>query len=167
MKSLAKRAFTTIELLITIAIIGILVAAAAFSYTNAQKKGRDARRKNNLKTIQQALALYFQENGKYPDMGTVADAGEIKCNVGTATSLDWGSSAFTCNSINYLDKLPKDPINQSTSGYYFFSPDPPNSYVISADLENNNDPERSTGSSPSCTTPYTGPPARDYCVANP
>ena len=155
--------FTLIELLVVISIIGILIAAAAVSYTNAQQKGRDGKRKSDLKTIQQALALYFEANGKYPDSGTDTDLGKIKCNVGSADPLTWGTSPFACNLINYLTQLPKDPINQSTTGYYFFSPNPPNSYVISADLENNSDPDRN---GLPCAH-YTGPPARDYCVANP
>ena len=159
--------FTLIELLVAITIIGILISVAAVGYTNAQRKGRDNKRKKDLNTVQQALTLYFEQNGKYPAAGTGADNGKIKCNAGADVAiLTWWTSAFICNSVNYLDKLPQDPIYQSTGGYYFSSSgSPPNSYVISADLENDNDPERVTGPIP--CTPYAGPPARDYCVTNP
>ncbi len=154
--------FTLIELLVVITIIGILIAIATVSYVNSQQKGNDGKRKSDLKAVQQALELYFQQNGKYP----AGSSGSIQCNItGDSTTKTWGTSPFTCGSITYLNLLPKDSKYQSTNGYYYSSSgSPPNSYVISADLENNSDPERSTGSSPSCTTPQSG---RDYCVKNP
>lgn len=159
-----KRGFSLIELLIVITIIAVLIGAGTVSWTNAQQKGRDAKRKSDLKAVQQALEVYFQTNGKYPDNSTPV-AGSIRCNVGIAANINWGS-AFICNSVNYLNLLPQDPTSQSTSGYYYVSsgtPPTPTSYVISADLENNNDPDR-TGLP---CTPYAGPPARDYCVISP
>ena len=157
--------FSLIELLVVITIIGILVGAGTVSYTKAQQKGRDARRKTDLKAIQQALDQYFSQNGKYPAyISSGADAGKIQCNVGTTTTLTWGTSAFTCNSITYLQILPKDPTSQTSSaGYYYTSAGtPPNSYVLSAELENNNDPDRITG-----TTPCDPEASRDYCAINP
>src|SRR3989344_1659457 len=62
----SNNGFSLIELLVVIAIIGILLAAATISWTNAQQKGRDGKRKADLKSIQQALELYFAQNGYYP-----------------------------------------------------------------------------------------------------
>ena len=160
-----QKGFTLIELLVVITIIAILVGVAAASYTKAQQKARDGKRKSDLKAVQQALELYFQQNGKYPAyVSTGADAGKIVCNVGLEGTLTWGTSAFTCNSITYLNLLPKDPTNQTLSaGYYYTSTGtPPNSYVLSAKLENNNDPDRITG-----TTPCDPETSRDYCANNP
>src|SRR3990167_3687077 len=148
-----QKGFTLIELLVVISIIGILMAAAAASYTKSQQKGKDGKRKTDLKSVQQALELYFQQNGKYPAyVSTGADAGKIVCNVGLEGTLTWGTSAFTCNRITFLNFLPKDPTSQTSSaGYYYTSAPtatPPNSYVLSAELENNNDPDRITGTTP-------------------
>jgi len=155
-----SKGFSLIELLVVITIIGILIAAGTVSYTKAQQKGRDAKRKSDLKAIQQALDQYFSQNGKYPTGST----GSIQCNVGTEGTLTWGTSAFTCNSITFLQLLPKDPTSQTSSaGYYYTSTGtPPNSYVLSAELENNNDPDRITG-----TTPCDPEASRDYCANNP
>lgn len=51
-----------------IGIIGILVALATVSYSATQKSGRDARRKQDMIAIQNALEQYYSENDyKYPE----------------------------------------------------------------------------------------------------
>lgn len=52
-----ERGFTLIELLVVIAIIGILSSVVLASVRSAQKKGRDARRLQDLKQISNAVAL--------------------------------------------------------------------------------------------------------------
>lgn len=57
-----KNGFTLFELLVSISIIGILIAIASFSYSAAQKKARDARRTQDVNAIhtaaEQAYAIY-------------------------------------------------------------------------------------------------------------
>ncbi|MBI2327902.1 prepilin-type N-terminal cleavage/methylation domain-containing protein [Candidatus Curtissbacteria bacterium] len=152
------KGFTLIELLVVISIIAILISAATVSWTNAQQKGRDGRRKTDLKGVQQALDTYFQTNGQYPN----TSSGQIRCNVGADTTvIAWGST-FSCNSVNYMQQLPKDPVYQSdtSKGYYYSASSPFLTYVLSAELENNNDPDR-TG------LPCTPQSPRDFCVIQP
>ncbi len=61
-----KRAFTLFELLVSISIIGILIAVASMSYGSAQKKARDTRRIEDLKSIQKAMEMYYSNNNSYP-----------------------------------------------------------------------------------------------------
>jgi len=59
-------AFTLFELLVSISIIGILIAVASLSYGTAQKKARDARRIEDLNSIQKAMEMYYSQNsGSY------------------------------------------------------------------------------------------------------
>jgi prepilin-type N-terminal cleavage/methylation domain-containing protein len=63
-----SRGFTLIELLVVIAIIGILSSVVLASLNSARKKGRDARRISDLKQIQLALELYYDNTqSEYPD----------------------------------------------------------------------------------------------------
>ena len=62
-----KRAYTLFELLVSISIIGILIAVASMSYGSAQKKARDARRIEDMNAIQKAAEMYYsQKNYTYP-----------------------------------------------------------------------------------------------------
>ncbi|MBI2327901.1 prepilin-type N-terminal cleavage/methylation domain-containing protein [Candidatus Curtissbacteria bacterium] len=104
------RGFTLIELLVVISIIAILIAAGTFSWTNAQQKGRDAKRKTDLKSVQQALELYLQTYGRYP---TADASGNITCSDGAAGTgtISWGET-FQCppgTGLIFMQKMPKDP----------------------------------------------------------
>lgn len=64
---MVKRAFSLIELLIVIALIAILTAIATASYSTMQKKARDSRRIEDVKSIQNAYEQYFSDNNStYP-----------------------------------------------------------------------------------------------------
>ncbi len=58
--------FTLIELLVVIAIIGILASIVLASLNSARVKSRDARRVADVKQVQLALELYYNDNAVYP-----------------------------------------------------------------------------------------------------
>ena len=56
-----------IELLVVIAIIAVLASIVLVSLNTARVKGRDARRLADIKSIQNALELYYDStSGTYP-----------------------------------------------------------------------------------------------------
>lgn len=61
-----KSAFTLIELLIVVAIIGILAAIAVPNFLNAQIRAKLARVESDLKTISTALTMYRVDHGRPP-----------------------------------------------------------------------------------------------------
>ncbi len=68
LNQLRKQAgFTIIELLIVIAIIGILATLVLTNFQGAQAKGRDTTRKSDINSIYQKLEEYYNENGSYPN----------------------------------------------------------------------------------------------------
>ena len=99
-----KRGFTLVELMIVVTIISILTAVAYVSFNIAQNKGRDGKRKQDIKTISSALLSYYQDNDAYPPA----------CNpspcTGTAQyTSDAGDPWIPGLTSNYLQNLPKDP----------------------------------------------------------
>ena len=70
--------FSLLELLVVISIIGILIALGTASYTTAQKKGRDARRQSDIKSIQNAFEQYYALNTTYPvGEGCIDEVGNL------------------------------------------------------------------------------------------
>lgn len=62
-----RNGFTLFELLVSISIIGILVALAVVSYSSVQKKARDTRRMEDMQAIQKAAEMYYSSsNFVYP-----------------------------------------------------------------------------------------------------
>jgi len=68
--NLKNKGFTIIELLVVVAIIGILTAVVLFSLNSSQAKGRDAKRDRDVHEIRSALDLYVTDTGSYPTDGT-------------------------------------------------------------------------------------------------
>jgi len=61
-----KKAFTLIELLIVVAIIGILAAIAVPNFLNAQVRAKIARCKSDLRSIGMAQEQYYLDKNAYP-----------------------------------------------------------------------------------------------------
>ena len=63
-----KKGFTLIELLVVVAIIGLLATLSIVALNTARAKARDARRVADIKQIQTALELYYNDTGLYPTL---------------------------------------------------------------------------------------------------
>jgi len=85
-----QKGFTLIELLVVIAIIGLLSTLAVVALNNARSKSRDARRVSDIKQIQTALELYYNDAGGYPS--AVSQGGSIA----------WGT-------VTYMTIVPSNP----------------------------------------------------------
>jgi prepilin-type N-terminal cleavage/methylation domain-containing protein len=62
----AKAGFTLFELLVSISIIGLLIALATVSFSAAQSNARDARRRGDLTSMRNAFEQYYAANNAYP-----------------------------------------------------------------------------------------------------
>lgn len=62
-----RLAFTLVELLVVISIIGLLASLVLAALTSARVKSRDTRRIEDIQEIRAALELYFHDNNRYPD----------------------------------------------------------------------------------------------------
>lgn len=98
-----SQGFTLIELLVVIAIIGVLASTVLASLNTARSKARDVRRKSDLKSLQLALELYFDDNGSYPTNGNTwysSEPGDAATN-----NANWIPGLAP----KYIPVLPRDP----------------------------------------------------------
>ena len=61
-----QRGFTLIELMIVVAIIGILTAIAFPLYANIQARARVAKAQADMRTLASAVTMYQAHTGAYP-----------------------------------------------------------------------------------------------------
>jgi len=61
-----NKGFTLVEMLVVIAVIGILYGIVMASVSNSKAKGRDAKRIADISIIQLALERYYDEYRRYP-----------------------------------------------------------------------------------------------------
>ena len=65
----AERGFTIVELLIVIAILGILASLIAAGAQTARRKGAVTKAKSTVAAIETAIAMYYGDLGVYPKSG--------------------------------------------------------------------------------------------------
>lgn len=117
-----KRGFTLVELLLVIAILGILSTFVAVGVINAQKKSRDDKRRADIQTIASALEMYKAEFKRYLENCTGSE-----CDGGS-----WTESGSDLS--KYISPIPTDPLanRQSEYQYEIFSDSNGEKYAVIA-----------------------------------
>lgn len=129
------RGFTLIELLVVIAIIGLLSSVVLASLNSARLKAQDARRLADMHQVENALALYYSTNGKYPiDVPTTYLLSALSTQLTTA----------------YIPSLPVDPAGKT---YLYGSDDAGTIYTLVISQDGANCEVRSPGGDPHWSFP--------------
>ncbi len=118
-----NRGFTLVELLIAIAIIGILSTVATVSLTKARRHSRDTKRVSEIQQMRNALLIYSNQKATYP-AGSTMMLGE-----GDAQCLDDSEDGFhtsgACSGLIIMQRVPREIVaghvpyiyNKTDTGY--------------------------------------------------
>ncbi len=108
--------FTIGELLIVVVVIGILAAIVTVAYTGITGQARDSKRSADLKSVQNALELYYIDKGGYPRCGSTGPNTPPVLNSGTL------SSCLADDLVpQYMSVLPVDPTNDGAQYAYRYA----------------------------------------------
>lgn len=105
MKHTQRPSFTLIELMVVIAIIGILAAIGMVAIPQQQAKARNVQRLVNIQKLQVALERYYAKNGRYPNPIPPDYTSQL-----VWYDVGWEQLAAILVP-KYLDVMPNDPLN--------------------------------------------------------
>jgi prepilin-type N-terminal cleavage/methylation domain-containing protein len=143
-----RPAFTLVELLVVISIIGLLSTIAAVSLSSSRSAARDTKRKADIRQISQAVELYYNSNGNLPTNG------------GWCTYISNPTYLTFVNDIApFMAKVPSDPQKPVQVGdyLYFNLADTAGRYALCANME------KATGNSYNYTSCADGA-FYNYCI---
>lgn len=149
--------FTLLEMLIVIALIGILVSIGVASYSQAQKKSRDSRRLSDLKAVQSGYEQYYADNSAaYPYLVGTSTSG-------TTTLVNCPSTIESAGHSYLPAGYPTDPKGSGSYVYTFTCTQDAVTkqvtYCLCATLESG-----TPNSDASCN--YQAATKTSYCVSN-
>jgi general secretion pathway protein G len=106
-----RNAFTLVELLIIVIILGILAAVVIPQFSDASTDARVSSLTTNLQTIRGQLDLYrLQHNGIYPTQALIAS------QMTTKTDVDGTVNAASGKYGPYLQRIPSNPFTVGGTG---------------------------------------------------
>jgi len=80
-----QKGFTLVEIVIVIAVIGILATVSMFGFSRVQADSRDSERASSTAVIVEGLERYYEKNGEYPSCSKMTASASV---VGQTLGID-------------------------------------------------------------------------------
>lgn len=101
MKVRRNNAFTVVELVVVIAVIGILATITAVGYTKLQRDTRDTERQSDIAIIESSLETFYEKNGRYPYSTEIQNVSFLNNTLSLPKSALKAPDSTTENSVAY------------------------------------------------------------------
>lgn len=123
-----EKAFTIIELIVTIVVIAILSGLAIATFSGTREEARDNARQGKAVTIGEALEKYYEQNGEYPSVASISNDGAGNTGAAVAAKLSIPAESLI------MPEMPSSTTNAITS-----DPEPHDDYLayVAQSAENN------------------------------
>lgn len=127
----SQKGFTLVELLVVIAVIGLIASVVVVSLGTVREKARDTRRKEDLDALRKALEIYYAEEEKYPTTN------------GAWTILNGVDDSLTKVLVpKYIEAMPKDPKGTNQLPYVYKYASDGDHFALDAAIETNSDKDQ-------------------------
>ena len=114
------KGFTLVELIVAIAIIGILTAVASAAYGTARARSRDAIRIADIKQIKAAIDDYFVTCREFPTSALKPSEPPVP-PLSDVLAVDRPATVGCAGYLPTLNTFPSDPLGPSHGSYEYFS----------------------------------------------
>ena len=98
-----KRAFTLVEILIVVALLGILAAIVLPTFQDHIQQARETAAKDNLRILRNAIGLYAVEHNDVPPGYSNDDPSQ--------SAFHWTFLLQMVGTSNHLSDMPENPFN--------------------------------------------------------
>lgn len=146
-KRLRVSGFSLIELLVVIAITAVLTAVALPNFLSARERARDAKKKEEMSEMKNALRMYYNDHQIYPPSASggigklnyISGCGEDHVSMCPCSDEAHFAIGGSCETI-YMKKFP----TEFGSSIYYSQYDDGNDFCLHTSLENASDPDIET-----------------------
>ena len=114
-----KKGFTLIELVVVVAILGILALLVVPNVVNRINEARETVVDANIKVINNAIKMYYTEQGDYPDISGAEGSGDLDNLLNKLQTAGYLDANEVTNALKAFEnvsiKVNKDENNKVTS----------------------------------------------------
>ncbi len=105
-----SRGFTLVEILVVVAVIGVLATIGIMGFSKVQAGSRDAQRSASMTTLAEALEKYYDQNGEYPSCAALTPSNPVTVTTTVLKGADptiltaphgvSGTNSLTCSDLS-------------------------------------------------------------------